>query len=144
MGVLNRVRLATMADLDFVSQDAHPPRPDVIERKIAFREIFIVERNGDRVGYARIEYLWSYIPCLSAIWILEPYRRQGAGKAILSFIEKILHDDNHEWLYSSTHINEKPPQNWHRHMGFEECGFIAAVNEDGMGEMFFRKHLTQS
>lgn len=29
---------------------------------------------------------------------------------------------------------------WHRHMGFEECGFITGIN-DGVGELFLRKAL---
>jgi len=45
-------------------------------------------------------------------------------------------------LFSSSQANEPEPQAWHRHVGFEECGFIAGINEGGVGEVFFRKVLT--
>ena len=44
-------------------------------------------------------------------------------------------------LYSSSQVDEPPPQAWHRHMGFQECGIIAGINEGGVGEVFFRKAL---
>jgi hypothetical protein len=43
-------------------------------------------------------------------------------------------------LYSSATGDEVPPQAWHRHMGFEECGILVGHNE-GVGEIFFRKSL---
>ena len=74
------------------------------------------------------------------IQVLPEYRRQGVGKALLRFIEAFLRDAGHEALYSSSQADEPEPQAWHRYMGFEECGFIAGIN-DGVGEVFFRKSL---
>jgi len=36
-------------------------------------------------------------------------------------------------------VDEPEPQAWHRHMGFVECGIINGINENGIGEVFFRK-----
>jgi hypothetical protein len=44
-------------------------------------------------------------------------------------------------LYSSSQADEQGPQEWHLHMRFEECGLIAGINNDGVGELFFRKRL---
>jgi hypothetical protein len=41
-------------------------------------------------------------------------------------------------------MDESAPQAWHRWMGFEECGFLAGMNEGGVGEVFFRKALDPS
>lgn len=30
-------------------------------------------------------------------------------------------------------------QKWHIRRGFEECGFITSINENNVGEVFFRK-----
>ena len=80
----------------------------------------------------------------SAVYFPNPsvtkYRRQGVGKALLRFIETFLREAGHEALYSSSQADEPEPQAWHRHVGFEECGFIAGIN-DGIGEVFFRKSL---
>ena len=142
------IRFARVDDLDFAYQDGYIP-PEVLNRKIEaqtalnsdrIEDVVIAEWNGRRVGYVRLEYLWSIVPYIALIQVLPEYRRQGVGKALLRFIEIFLHDAGHDALYSSSQADEPEPQAWHRHVGFEECGFIAGIN-DGIGEVFFRKSL---
>ena len=142
------IRFARLDDLDFAYQDGYIPG-EVLKRKIEaqsvlnpdrIEDILIAERNGKRVGYVRLEYLWSIVPYISLIQVLPDFRRQGIGKALLRFIETFLREAGHEVLYSSSQADEPEPQAWHRHVGFEECGFIAGIN-GGAGEVFFRKNL---
>ena len=142
------IRFARRDDLDFAYQDGYIST-EMLKRKIEaqlalnpdrIEDILIAERNGKRVGYMRLEYLWSIVPYISLIQVLPEYRRQGVGKALLGFLETFLHNAGHEALYSSSQADEPEPQAWHRHMGFEECGFITGIN-DGIGEIFFRKSL---
>ncbi|HUV43930.1 MAG TPA: GNAT family N-acetyltransferase [Dehalococcoidales bacterium] len=134
------VRFATPADLTFVQQDRYIPA-DVVKRKIEWQEVIVAERDGDRIGYARLEYLWSLVPYIALIHVLPEHRRQGAGKAMLRFIEEYVRERGSATLYSSSQVNEPEPQAWHRHVGFEECGIIAGINTGGAGEVFFRKRL---
>lgn len=142
------IRFARLADLDFAYQDGYIST-EILKRKIdaqlalnsdRIEDILIAERNGKRVGYVRLEYLWSIVPYISLIHVLPDFRRQGIGKALLRFLETFLRDTGHEALYSSSQADEPEPQAWHRYVGFEECGFIASIN-DGAGEVFFRKSL---
>ena len=142
------IRFARFDDLDFAHQDGYIST-EVLKRKIdaqlalnpdRIEDILIAERNGKRVGYVRLEYLWSIVPYISLIRVLPEYHRQGVGKALLRFIETFLREAGHKVLYSSSQADEPEPQAWHRHVGFEECGFIAGINE-GVGEVFFRKDL---
>ena len=142
------IRFARVDDLDFAYQDGYIPA-EILKSKIeaqvalnpdCIEDVVIAEWNGKRVGYVRVEYLWSIVPYVSLIQVLPEYRRQGAGKALLRFIETFLRDTGHEALYSSSQTDEPEPQAWHRHVGFKECGFIAGIN-DGVGEVFFRKRL---
>ena len=142
------IRFARLDDLDFAYQDGYISAA-VLKRKIdvqlasnpdRIEDVLIAERNGKRVGYVRLEYLWSIVPYISLIQVLPEYRRRGVGKALLQFIETFLRDAGHEALYSSSQADEPEPQAWHRHMGFEDCGFIGGIN-DGVGEVFFRKSL---
>ena len=134
------VRLATLVDLDFVAQDRYIPI-EIVKRKIEWQEVIVAEQGDQRVGYARIEYLWSLLPYLALIHVQAEHRRQGVGRAILAFIETFLRNKDHRALYSSSQADEPEPQAWHRHMEFEECGFIAGINDDNIGEVFFRKRL---
>lgn len=142
------IRFARRDDLDFAYQDGYIP-PEVLRRKIEgqlavnpdrIEDVVIAELNSKRVGYMRLEYLWSIMPYISLIRVLPEYQRRGIGKALLQFIETFLRDAGHEALYSSSQADEPEPQAWHRYVGFEECGFIAGINE-GVGEVFFRKSL---
>jgi N-acetylglutamate synthase-like GNAT family acetyltransferase len=133
-------RLARPADLGFVRQDGYIPE-DVLRQKIDRREVFVAECDGALVGYARIEYLWSLVPYLSLISVLPSYRRRGAGRSMLRAIQSHLCSKGLDTLYSSSQADEPEPQAWHRHVGFAECGFIAGLNDGGVGEVFFRMRL---
>ncbi len=131
-------------DLDGCIALDHPTMPaEVIKRKVEQREIIVAERAGRLVGYLRFEYLWSVVPYIALIWVVEDQRQRGIGRAMLRYLENVLRQQGHTALYSSSQANEPEPQAWHRHVGFKECGFITGINEGGIGEVFFRKNLSR-
>lgn len=131
-------------DLDGCIALDHPTMPaEVIKRKVEQREIIVAERAGRLVGYLRFEYLWSVVPYVALIWVVEDQRQRGIGRAMLRYLENVLRQQGHTALYSSSQANEPEPQAWHRHVGFKECGFITGINEGGIGEVFFRKNLSR-
>jgi len=135
------VRFARPDDLEWcVQMDEHVGQA-IIQRKIEQGEILLAEIDGKPVGYLRLEYLWSLVPYIALIWVLPEHRRKGVGRAILGYLEEFLREEGYRVLLSSSQANEPQPQAWHRHMGFEECGYLAGINEGGIGEVFFRKHL---
>lgn len=113
----------------------------IIATKIEHREIVIAEYENRVIGYLRMAYLWSRIPCLTLIRIHKEFRHQGIGRTILQFIEEELRQKGIHTLLSSAHASEPSPQAWHRAVGFKECGFLAGINEGGIGEIFYRKSL---
>ncbi|MBD3408379.1 MAG: GNAT family N-acetyltransferase [Candidatus Lokiarchaeota archaeon] len=136
------VRYATDKDIDWCNSfDNHVSR-EVIENKIRLSHIIIAEKESERAGYVRLEYMYSQIPFLALIRVVEEFRRKGIGRKLLEFIEEQHVKKGHSILMSSSTINEAEPQAWHRYMGFEECGIIAGMNEGGVGEVFFRKSLS--
>lgn len=134
------VRAATESDLGFVSQDGYLPAA-VVKRKVRDSDVFVACRNGEPVGYLRLEWLWSKLPYIELIRVLEPHRRGGVGRTLLAHAEAEALGRGHSALYSSSQADEPEPQAWHRRMGFVECGLLAGLNEGGVGEVFFRKTL---
>lgn len=134
-------RRATLDDLTFVAQDGYLAE-DVVRQKIEAGDVFVAECAGERAGYLRLEYLWSKLPYVELIRVLAPHRRRGVGRSLLAFAEADAVARGHTVLYSSSQADEPEPQAWHRRMGFVECGFLAGVNEGGIGEVFFRKALS--
>ena len=144
MSVIDRVlvRFAGPEDLEWcVVEDGHVTE-QVIRHKIVNDEIVIAELDGQPIGYIRIEYLWSIIPYIGLIFVIDLYRKEGVGRKILAYLEDYLRGRGHDALYSSSQANEPEPQAWHRSVGFVESGIISGINEGGIGEVFFRKSLT--
>ena len=133
------VRKAIAGDVGFLRPQVYIAE-ETLRRKIDLDEFIIAERNDKPVGFIELEYLWSMVPYIALIRVLEEHRRQGIGKRMLGFLERFLANRNHKRLYSSSQENEPEPQDWHRHMGFEECGKIEGIN-DGIGEIFFCKEI---
>jgi ribosomal protein S18 acetylase RimI-like enzyme len=141
MSVPITVRFAVPEDLAWCVTRDHHAAPAIIARKIGVNEILVAEVAGERAGYLRLEYLWSSLPYIALIGVVEQHQRQGIGRAMLDFLEAYLRGAGHSVLMSSSQVNEPEPQAWHRHMGFEECGILAGINPGGVGEVFFRKAL---
>jgi ribosomal protein S18 acetylase RimI-like enzyme len=136
------VRFAGPDDLEWcVVNDDHVTE-QVVRHKIVNDEIIVAEIDGQLIGYVRLEYLWSTIPYLGVIWVLEDYRHEGIGRRLLDYIIQFLSERGHDVLLSSSTANEPEPQAWHRAMGFKECGILNGINEGGVGEIFFRRDLT--
>lgn len=143
MSVIERVvvRFAGPEDLGWcVAEDDHVTE-QVIRHKIVNDEIIIAELDGKPVGYLRIEYLWSAVPYIAMIFVEDDYQKEGIGRKVLSFLEDYLRSRGHDRLFSSSTVNEPEAQAWHRAVGFVESGIINELNDDGIGEIFFRKSL---
>ncbi|PAP75605.1 GNAT family N-acetyltransferase [Rubrivirga marina] len=132
------VRPAALDDLPFVSQDGYLPG-GVARRKVEDGDVFVAWRGDERVGYLRLEWLWSAVPYIALVRVPALHRRHGVGRALLAAAEAEAARRGQPALYSSSQADEPEPQAWHRHVGFEECGLIAGLNEGGVGEVFFRK-----
>jgi len=134
------VRLAKPDDLDFVSRDGYVAK-EIVLYKIEREECFVLDVDGQPAGYLRLEFLWSIVPYIALIILLEMYRKKGYSRDLLQFVENHLRSKGYDVLYSSSQADEPTPQAWHRHMGFEECGIINGINAGGIGEIFFCKSL---
>lgn len=136
-----RIRFAKPNDLGRCAEfDASVPR-ERLARKLDAGEVLVAEAAGDMVGYLRLEYLWLKLPFIGLIHVDASRRRAGVGRAMLTFLEDFLRGRGDGVLFSSSMADATLAQGWHRRMGFEECGFLAGVNEGAIGEVFYRKAL---
>lgn len=135
--VLNlTARWAKITDLDLLQTSGHVHLPEsILRRKIEWYEVVIAIVDDAPIGYLYLDYLWSIVPFIAMIWVLDEHRHQGVGKELLRFVETQARAQGQNILYSSSQLDEPEPQAWHRHMGFEECGILAVIT---MGrEKFF-------
>jgi ribosomal protein S18 acetylase RimI-like enzyme len=135
------IRFGSFSDLEYSTLMDKYVNEKLLKWKLENKEVILAEYNNDLVGYLRVEYLWSKVPYIGLIIVRKSYRKLGIGRSMLSFLEEYLKDMGLNKLYSSSQVNEAEPQAWHRRMGFEESGIINGINEEGIGEVFFRKDI---
>ena len=136
-----KIRFAEIKDLDScVKLDLHK-NIDTIKNKIAMKEVIVAENNNEVIGCLKIEYIWTHLPFISYIVIKNDFRASGIGKSMLTFLEEYLRNNGQDTLLSSTMTDALRPQKWHLKMGFVECGMLCGINDDGVGEIFFKKAL---
>jgi L-amino acid N-acyltransferase YncA len=135
------VRLATSTDAEFLIPLNAPLSETAIRRKITDEEILIAAQDSRRVAFMRIGLLWSLHPFIELIVVPEEgLRGRGIGTALLRALEE-RYAAASEYVYSSCVTSEERPQRWHRSRGFEDCGYLAQLNEGNEGEIFFRKRI---
>ena len=136
-----QVRHATLTDLASCRLLDHTATESPIRYAIEHQAVVLAECNGETMGYLRLEFLWSRIPYIALVWVVESHRGRGVGRSMLSFTEADLRTKGHQVLMSSSQVDEPAPQAWHRAVGFEECGILTGINKGGIGEVFLRKEL---
>lgn len=136
-----QARFATYEDKDWIQSKDALVTDEMFEYKLRQKEIVVGEIDGKKMGYLRLEYWYLVMPFMGLVVVEGGYRNKGVGRAMLSFVEEHLVKSGYSVLYSSSDANEPEPQAWHRHMGFKDCGIIAGMNRNGIGEVIFTKHL---
>jgi hypothetical protein len=74
------VRRASEDDLPFVAHDRYLSKR-IVRRKIQEGDVVIALRGSEAVGYLRLDWLWSELPYVELIRVLELHRRAGVGRS---------------------------------------------------------------
>lgn len=134
------IRFANNDDINFLLKNTLLTS-DQINSKIQINELVVASTNSIQVGLLVLDRLWSHIPFIAYIWVSENDRGIGVGKSLLEFLENDLKRTNEKALFSSSMENATKSQAWHKKMGFVETGIIHNINDNEIGEVFFRKEL---
>ncbi len=130
------IRFACLNDLErCLDLDLHKKK-EQIKNKIINNEVIVCDIYKDIVACLKIEYIWTHVPFISYIVIDENFKNKNISRKLLDFLKEFLKVRGYNYLLSSTMTNAVNAQNWHKHMGFEECGFISSINS-GVGELFY-------
>ena len=136
------IRFANQKDLKATMEFDLHKNEEVISNKIDMKEVIVAELDNKVVGCLKIEYIWTHIPFISYIVVKDGLRGSGIGESLLNFLEGYLKKEkNSKFLLSSSMTDATKAQKWHIRRSFEESGFITSINENNVGEVFFRKNL---
>lgn len=100
--------------------------------KKIYVQIFVVEKNGNIIGYAIYNKAFSVELSglygeIDEIYIKPSYRNQGIGTSFIGWIKKYSIKKNFKMLYLVTTLNNKNAQRFYRRLGFKKMPHLNFV-----------------
>lgn len=137
-----RLRYACHSDRA-VFERIYPHMSDALfTDRVASGGAYVIEEDGKAVGVMHHCLFWDSLPCLSLIYLLEPYRGKGIGSAAMNAWEEEMRGMGGTMVLTSTQADEGA-QHFYRKRGYIDCGalFLHGTPHDQPAELFLRKLL---
>ena len=132
------VRTATMNELPLIAErDNHISREE-LTTLISLSRVAVAEDNEGFLGWMRWNLFWNNIPFLNMLYLLEPHRGKGYGKAMMDWWEsEMLHQDFNTLMTSTA--SDEYAQHFYRKLGYTAVGGF--ILPDDPYELIFAKKL---
>ena len=132
------IRMATMNDLSrIVEQDRHTS-PEELKSLISLGRVAVAEDEESFLGWMRWNLFWDNTPFLNMLYLLEPYRGKGYGKAMMAHWEAEMEGQGYDLLMTST-ASDEYAQHFYQKLGYGAVGGFALPGE--VYELIFAKKL---
>lgn len=134
------VRYARPDDLETLAEaDRHVPR-EKMEKLISDDFVLVAEHGKDFAGWLRYGLFWDVISFMNMLFVLEEYRGNGVGTALVREWERLAAEKGHGIVMTSTQANETS-QHFYRKLGYRDMGGFTPFGEEYeiiMGKQFGR------
>lgn len=129
---------ATLSDYEtLVNNDKHISKEE-LRNLIISKRVLIAKQEGDLRGWLRYNLFWDNIPFMNMLYVIEGYRLQRIGQALVSMWEELMHSEGYNVVLTSSLSNEQG-QFFYRKNGYVDCGSLLFKGEPL--EIIFRKDL---
>lgn len=129
---------ATLSDYEtLVNNDKHISKEE-LRNLILSKRVLIAKQEGDLRGWLRYNLFWDNIPFMNMLYVIEGYRSQRIGQALVSMWEELMHSEGYKVVLTSSQCNEQG-QFFYRKNGYVDCGSLLLKDEPL--EIIFRKDL---
>lgn len=117
-----------MGDLAILSRyDKHIKQKE-LQSSISLRRVAVMEEEGEIIGWLRWNLFWDNTPFMNMLFLLEGYRSQGYGKAMVSCWEKMMKEAGYQLVMTSTLSNEEA-QHFYRRLNYVDSGALLLPGE---------------
>jgi ribosomal protein S18 acetylase RimI-like enzyme len=130
------IRHADNNDYSWLSENDRHISEKLLKNKIDNKEIYMVEKNGNIIGWLRYNLFWDNIPFMNMLFLLEEYRKIGIGKKLVKYWENEMKQKGYNNILTSTQSNEEA-QHFYRKIGYKEIGGFKYFNDPY--EIIFQK-----
>ena len=125
---MEKIRVANVSDLDFLSRDIHINLA-VLKENIERGYVYIIENKEKSVGWLRYNIFWDNTPFLNMIYVLETYQNQGYGGFALKVWEQEMVAKGYKEVMTSTLVHESSIHFYLKH-GYVVVGGFHPSNEE--------------
>ena len=110
--------------------------------RVATHSAFVICDGDEPVGVMHHCLFWDGLPCLSLIYLPEPYRSKGFGSFAMRAWEEEMRAQGAKMVLTSTQADEDA-QHFYRKLGYTDCGglFLKGTPFDQPAELFMSKVL---
>lgn len=134
-----QIRAATPADSDAIVDFDHvarlePGRVEFIDRVVRSATCLVAERQGNVVAYAALEYTFFDNGFVPIVYVAEPERRQGIGRALMQALASRCKTRK---LFTSTNQSNEPMQQLLKGLGYVPSGVIHNLDTEDPELVFF-------
>ena len=131
-------RTATAADLPILDFHDHHISKKELDHLIRLGRITVAEADGEFIGWLRWNLFWDNTPFLNMLYLLEPHRGQGHGKALIEHWEARMKEQGFDRVMTST-ASDEYAQHFYQRLGYSAIGGFTPFGESY--ELIFGKML---
>lgn len=133
-----QIRRAESVDLETLKAwDRHITQAQ-LQKAVEDGYVFLAEDAGRFAGWLRYNLFWDSIPFLNMLFVLEEYRGQGVGKALMAFWEAEMVCHGFPDVLTST-VACEDAQHFYYKLDYETVGGFFPPEESY--ELILKKHL---
>lgn len=122
------IRIAIQTDIDFITQyDKHIAKSELIVL-ISLGRVLVMEDEKTFFGWLRWNLFWDNTPFMNMLYLLEPYRKNGNGRSLVLFWERLMKNNGFSLVMTSTLSNEES-QHFYRKLDYFDSGSLLLKNE---------------
>jgi len=116
----------------------------ILKFQILQKEVIVAKLKKEMIGVLKFEFLWTYQPLITHVFIDERYRRLGIGTKLVQYLEKYLIKKGYQYVFTSSYEDIKDPHKWYEIQEFKPCGVVDKINlpDSTSKEIFFYKRLS--
>ena len=115
------IRLADQSDLPFWRTLDRHIAEDVLSRKLAGGECYVLTLDGERAAILRYNLFWDSVPFCTLLYVADAHQRKGLGRALMARWEDDMRALGHGMAMVSTQVDEAA-QHFYRALGYRDAG----------------------
>lgn len=132
------ISFAGMGDYGFLLEYDRHIRPEELRALLKQRRVLLLRRGEERIGWLRWSLFWDNTPFMNLLYVLEGYRGQGCGRALVSRWEEQMRAEGYATVLTSSQSDEQA-QHFYRKLGYADCGSLLLPGEPL--EIIFRRDI---